>query len=347
MSVFTDEKNEYGEDLKPLRCLSFDWVMEGMAVDPQSRLLNLPVEIIGNISQYFSKDDLGRLAQVNTDCLQLARSHQFKSVTLDHSDSSSQIVQKLCAESSLRGTGSPSKNDMLNKSFAPSIVPRPGKYFGSCIRRLTVKSGRDRMEKRHNLELSVFMMNLDRRYDKTARHAHYEEYIVLIRHILISNSMPHLEILDWQDRASLPKSFFTAFALSKVRHFRLCYGEVDEEFEAEIPHDFQWPLQSLHLKLVGGSSMSGSSPPRVRRANTCPLTLSLLRPCAPTLQILKLHGNWDGRAPPFSFASNTEKLCFPKSRRVTINGMVIDPSVPDALMGPDTRVRELELDLGL
>ena len=121
---------------------SFDRVMNGMPLSSQSRLLNLPVEILGCISQYSSSVDLASLALVNSDCRQLARSYQFKDLILNYREASFQILEKLCSDTLRRGIWPPTKESLLNQCFAAENPFPPGKLIGPCIRRLIIGPGR-------------------------------------------------------------------------------------------------------------------------------------------------------------------------------------------------------------
>ncbi|KAF7510817.1 hypothetical protein GJ744_005917 [Endocarpon pusillum] len=64
--------------------------------------------------------------------------------------------------------------------------------------------------------------------------------------------MPHLELLDWEDRISMPNSMFNAFACSSIQHLKLFRVAIEEEFEIELPVALAhrgWPLRTLHLEL--------------------------------------------------------------------------------------------------
>ena len=136
MSSFSGSKDEYGKDVVPPNGLSFDRVMEGKHVISKSPLLAIPIEILRQIIQYLSSNDLRNLIFVNSDCRQLIKSQQFKSVILDYSLSSSGLVQMLCQEIIKR------------KHNTVSVT-----YIGSCIRRLTFATQPAWVEHRHNISM--------------------------------------------------------------------------------------------------------------------------------------------------------------------------------------------------
>ena len=272
MSSFSGSKDEYGKDVVPPNGLSFDRVMEGKHVISKSPLLAIPTEILGQIIQYLSSNDLRNLAFVNSDCLQLARSQQFKSVILDYSPSSSGLVQMLCQEATKR-----------EHSVATAI------YIGSCIRRLTFATQSAWVEHRHNISMdSIQTLDRDVRERRVAidTEAFFGVYLLAAEIALSSTSMPHLELLNWEDMAVLPQSLFVAMVASSIQHLGLYRVRVDQEFKVQLPDHSKldsWPLRSLHLELSPAVSAKGIS--------LRPLTMSILRLCAPTLETFKWNGS--------------------------------------------------------
>lgn len=325
MSTFSGSIDEYGKDVVPPNALSFDRVMEGKHIVSGSRLFGLPVEILGQVVQYLSHTDLQRLALVNSDCRQLARSQQFKSVLLNYSPNSSSLLWKLFDEAIQR------EHDTTRNA-----------YLGSCIRRLTIATHPAWVERRHDFNLEAQGPDVRERVAEATK-AFYGGYLGLIERALSRKALPYLELLDWGDRVVIPRSLFVAMACSNIQHLRLSHVCVDEEFEILIPHgqprDF-WPLRSLHLEIIpvvagpkGGKSL--------RLLNT-----SILRLCAPTLEVLRWEGNLLGSKDLHSFAASGDPVRFPRLRRLTINGVeLLDSSILDALIGPNTSVRELDINI--
>ena len=103
MSKYVNADDLFPEIAFP-SCFSFDRVTNGISSSSDTRLLDLPVEIIGNISRYFSSTDLASLALVNSDCRELARSHQLEDLVLNYHKASSQVLGKLCTEVQRRET---------------------------------------------------------------------------------------------------------------------------------------------------------------------------------------------------------------------------------------------------
>lgn len=329
MSTFSGGKDEYGKDVVPPNCLSFDRVMENKHIVSESHILNLPIEILGRVIQHLAGSDLGNLALVNSDCRQLARSQQFKSILLDYSFDSSLLLEKVC-----------------NEAKARVHAPAPGTYLGSCIRRLTVATHPGWVERRHDLTFSG-LQGLDREIAKerlgSATKAFFDVHLSSIEAALSSRSMPHLELLDWEDMVVLPKSLFMAMICSAIQHLKLFRVKVDEEYEVQVPNDLlyrHWPLKSLHLELAWTLSSAGNG------GSIRPLSTSILYLCAPTLETLKWVAGISSSRDFYSFASFGDELSFPCLRRLTLKGIGFsDSSILRILLGPATKVRELEMDV--
>lgn len=76
-------------------------------------------------------------------------------------------------------------------------------------------------------------MEEKRRRDAEAR-ASEIEYINNIQ--LLSNvlTLPHLEVLIWEDSDEVPQSFFNLLALSPVKHLKLFRVFVEDEFKIDL-----------------------------------------------------------------------------------------------------------------
>lgn len=113
-------------DIKSPLPLAFDRVMEGTAVAARnSPLFNIPTEILTFIVNYLvtDKENLTSFALVNSDCRQLARSCQFRTVELDGGPRSYRILGILQREAVER---------RQNCGYTRSLS------LGACIRRMVV-----------------------------------------------------------------------------------------------------------------------------------------------------------------------------------------------------------------
>jgi len=331
MPMFTCDKDGVGkEDVPPLP-LSFDRVNRGQPPRSTAALLSLPYEILGLILVYVNSGSLPALALANHDCLQWARSRQFCSIKLDYSYASVNLVEHLLME----------HRDRLNTGsmISPSI--------GDCIRRITVATkpiwvrhrlgadlGSERFEKLPEDERREQMVEASKEF--------LNGYISIIQAVLNIITMPHLELLDWEDNICLPHSFFKDIAMSSIKHLKLYRVQVKEEFVIELPKpckDLRWPLQTLHMNIYPSSDKWG-------KISTSPLSTSILRLCAHTLRDLTLE-NMNRKDPLVFVDQNSIPVPrFPNLRNLALGSgvLIVDTSTLDSLVHDD--LRTLDIDAG-
>jgi F-box domain len=210
MPTFTGNTDQYGKDVVPPLPVSFDRSMEGRSPSTAAPLFKLPYEILSMILQFVDHPSLSSLALVNSDCRQMARSAQFHSVCFNYSPQSWQLLQLLSNESKERSSNN-------GRTSSPAI--------GACIRRITVATQPLYIGQIHQIELSEEFTNLDEdiqdeRMGKATEA--YELYLELLSDVLsMSQALPHIELLDWEDRWSPPRLFFDHLPQSKIQHLKL------------------------------------------------------------------------------------------------------------------------------
>ena len=237
----------------------------------RSKLVTIPPEILALIVQEVPEASLSSLALVNSDCRQLARSRQFRNVCLDYSNHSLAIILKLQEEKFERF----SHNGLTHK---PALGP--------CIRRLTVATHPGWIKLRHNIDISQEFNALSKTEQskrlKEANDAFFGLYIPCIQDLLYNRTvLPHLELLDWEDRTPLQPHFFNSIANSAIQHIKLFRTPVDKVFTISAPQSQpsgSWPLQNLHLEIVPVMTNVDLDVSR--------LCTSLLQACAPSLRSL-------------------------------------------------------------
>lgn len=114
LPYFSGTKDDFERGIAQLPPMLFDRINEGQPFSADFFLSRLPFELVWNIIKLVDGEDLGALAVVNRDCLQLARSRQFTTITLDHSDSAVGILDILADECEQR-----SKN--ASRTRTPSV----------------------------------------------------------------------------------------------------------------------------------------------------------------------------------------------------------------------------------
>ena len=290
MPMLSGGTDEFGKELVPPLPLLFDRVSEGRKPVSGSILLRVPLEVLALVVQKIPETSLASLALVNSDCRQLARSRQFASLHFDYSDDTMAIIGILLREA----------RERLNNN---GLTSRPA--LGPCVRRLTVATHPGWLQHRHNVELSESFIALPKK-EKSERltaacDAFFGSYITSI-HLLLSNRtvLPHLELLDWEDKFALQPSFYDAIANSNIRHLKVYRVYADKSFTIDQPQSQpSWPLRSLYLEIlpaIGNRDLDVSG-----------LCTSILRICAPSLRSLTwstcrpnpIHTNGLGPSPRF------------------------------------------------
>lgn len=333
MPMFSGSIDSYGKEVVPARPLGFDMVNGGRPPQCTARLFQLPLEILGIILEHVASDSLAALALVNHDCLQLARSRQFVSIKLDYSDASLAILDKLLAEMTER-LGNPG-----DKS-SPSL--------GACIRRITVATHPGWVTYRHGVSLGdenfrALPENERSRLMTEASSAFFGAYIPRMQCVLNHFAMPHLELLDWEDKIGLPQTFYNHLALSPVKHLKLFRVMVDQEFRIELPEAFRsykWPLQTLYLELC-------SNLRKIGEVSTAPLAASILRLCASTLESLTLKSS--RKQDPYTFLDQDPAVipCFTSLRHLTLETVIFeDASMLKALVNDNLRTLDVDIEQG-
>ena len=300
MPVLTGTKDDFGKELVPPLPLLFDRVSEGREPVSDSILFRLPLEVLALVVHEVPESSLGSLALVNTDCRQLARSRQFRNLCLDYSDSTLAIVQKL-------------QEERVERSTNHGLTRKPA--LGSCIRRLTVATHPGWIHHRHGIELSESFNAMPKsersKRLKAAGNAFFGSYIPSIQSLLSNKTvLPHLELLDWEDRIVVQPLFYDAIANSTIQHLKLYRVPADKVFSINPPHSRSsgsWPLRSLYLEIM--PAMSNID------LDVSLLCTSMLRLCAPSLQSL----TWAACYPkPFHTDGLGPSPCFPSLRHLRL-----------------------------
>ena len=316
MPILDGSKDDFGKDVVPPLPLSLDRVMEGGLISLHCRLLDLPIEVLAIILQYIAADreTLASLALVNSICRQWARSSQFASLHLDYSDRSLAMISLLSEEIQERL----SNNGLTRK---PSL--------GACIRRVLVSTHPGWINHRHHLALNEEFSQKSREdreaLEEEAAKLYYDRYVPAIGSI-VESGLPHLELLDWEDRIVVPRSFFNSFAASSIQHLKLFRVGVDEEFEV-IPRagSTNWPLRSLDIEI----SWSLNN----KAGKLSPLLASILQLCAPTLETLHLTDSRYRSDEAISFGSDQPIPQFPRLRTLAVGFFTtLDKSMLQALL---------------
>jgi len=290
---------------------------------PTSTLCHLPDEILAMILSYLDPADLAKLAFVNSDCRQLARSKQFSSVIFDYSEQCWSLISYLALEARLR---SMNKNGLTAK---PSL--------GACIRHI-ITNPHTKFYYQIPWENWGFISEEERVVERDqaeeAQRVSNDFYKPLVLGIITyEKTCPNLECLYW-DGIDIPCYTFQSLALSKVKHLKLetC---VDRVFEIKQP----WPLRTLDLNI---SWFDFDPPPG---SGTTKLCASILRSCASTLEEFSWECRMTGNEPQSFGIDPSDIPHFPKLKALQLSNREItfaDTFMMEALLGAPLVVLEAD-----
>lgn len=234
------------EDHGPLKIIPSHRVASGLgACDSNSSIFSLPVEVIDNIARCISSEASSSLSLVSRHCLQLARSLRFADVWLDYSPRSHAMLVQLTQEASLS----------REKKWVATL-----EFLGVCVRRLYVRTSVDHTEIRHRVDLRKHLPEEDEADDRhylprgeetrdphEGNHAYYNDYLPAISGALM-HALPNLEALQWEDRATHPRSCIMAMAHSPIKTLTLKYTQiVDDLTDAPISRPLFANMQLRYL----------------------------------------------------------------------------------------------------
>ncbi|RYP76361.1 hypothetical protein DL771_001800 [Monosporascus sp. 5C6A] len=313
------QNDQFGKENNVRLPLLLDRVMEGRARKSESRLLQLPAELLGDIADELADDKptLASLALVNSDCRQLARSCQFAEVCFDYSPQAIGLLHKLLDECLER------QNSSRNLTI------------GSCIRRVTMAADVQWMARRNEKlyesiwgETSSQFTKEDTQLLREEGSKQYEAYRNCVLRV-ISGAMPNLEYVGWHDRYLVYEDFFALLSRSPAQHLILHRVPLNQPYILEPPvTPATWPLRSLSLSVreafrfgadFGADEQTAPEEPLMegQRQDT-PRSMSLFyitlfQRCAPTLEFLKWSDQSIGLGgAPCSFGDT--RISFPRLR---------------------------------
>lgn len=273
-------------DIKSPLPLAFDRVMEGTAVAARnSPLFNIPTEILTFIVNYLvtDKENLTSFALVNSDCRQLARSCQFRTVELDGGPRSYRILGILQREAVER---------RQNCGYTRSLS------LGACIRRMVVGNAgywkevtalRPRKPGRAIDDSSDDVWDDDKEKLQQWRASigkisHTLNEVYKPNMLFAISSLVHLESLEIE-QASWNQSFLNNLTACTTKHLSLHHVEMTDivpVMEASVV----LPLETLdiHLRWDSHFSYDFDGPP----LNASSSWNTILRLCSASLRTLTL-----------------------------------------------------------
>ncbi|KAL7929893.1 hypothetical protein V8C35DRAFT_284037 [Trichoderma chlorosporum] len=235
-----DERKHLIKDAGAIRCLLLDTVMQGRKRESQSRFLQMPAEILADITDLLAEDKptLASLALVNSDCRYLARSSQFAEIHFDYSIQAQQLLRHLALEIQHEA-------DVTTRTFP----------IGVCIRKFTFASLPKHVIRCHQQLYNSEFDSWERPYysdeQREALQQEAREYYGALRDTaasVIAHAMPNLEILNWEDLFLVDDKFFTDISRCSAHHVKIRKVIINKPWPMEPPlTPALWPLRSLDL----------------------------------------------------------------------------------------------------
>ncbi|RYP33546.1 hypothetical protein DL768_011095 [Monosporascus sp. mg162] len=309
--------DQFGKEKNARLPLLLDRVMEGRPRKSESRLLQLPAELLGDIADLLANDKptLASLALVNSDCRQLARSCQFAGFCFDYSPQALGLLHKLL-------------NELLERQHSsrnPTI--------GSCIRRATIAADVQWMARRNEKLYESIWGETSSQFTKQERELLREEgskqYEAYRNYVLqaISEAMPNLEYVGWYDQYLVYEDFFALLSRTSAQHLVLHRVPLNRPYILEPPvTPATWPLRSLSLNVreafrFGDEAQTAPEEPLMGgQSQDIPRSMSLFyttlfQRCGPTLEFLK----WSDQYTAGSLGENRisfgdTRISFPRLR---------------------------------
>lgn len=277
-------------------------------------LFKLSEDTIGKILSYLTGPDLAALAFVDRDSRQLARTRQFRSVWINFSKASMELLRLLIDEAC--------------EVHWAGRLPRNQWRLGACIRRITVCSDSVPRKMLLSIDTSWIMEKL-RNNDAVELHACHMNALEVVLRVAV----PNLEFLDWRDSVPITPSITRAIIDGKLTRLELHNIAIREDFAVPVEgFREKWTLRSLLLSVY----VKGKGKERPRADI---FTASILRLAAPTLEEL-VWQQPPTNSPDRSFTIGEESLRFPKLKKLQLRWVLADDTVWSALI-PGTGISTL------
>jgi hypothetical protein len=274
-----------------------------------SRLLNLPIELLDIIASHIPGSSLHNLALTCRDCLTLARGRQFAGVGI---------------HLSRRGYGK-----LVGRIFDELADEKEGRHLNKstpiykCIRKLII--GIDFQE-----EILASETSIEGRHQSPQ--LVHEFHGVILRLIA---ELPHLHTLGWLDTEFITPSIWSYICFSSIRDLTL-YGLVKLPIDIrQIDIEATVQLTSLHLYLVDNNQS------RELRRDTKLFEHDLLPLVSNTLECL----SWVTYV-GYPYGPSLDPMpSFPRLKELRLNHKELDVRYLEELIPPDSqcRLRVLEV----
>lgn len=279
-------------------------------VYPISRfpLFKLSEEAVGRILSYLTGADLAALALVDKDCRQLARTRQFRSVWLNFSTASMELLTLLVEEGCER--------------IARTYGSGHNRWrLGSCIQRITIACESPPKEKEEK-QSSIRTWVESRMRSNAAVELHTSHINAL--DLVLRVAVPNLEFLDWKDRVPLTPLIVDSIISSRITKLELHSVILREDFDLDLDRFGQVECR-LRCLLLDVSEIRSSE------SNEGKFISSVLVMAAPTLEHLIWFDNgFNSSAKKHSFGE--KPVTFPRLKKLQLRWVPADDTVWSALI---------------
>ncbi|KAF9770141.1 hypothetical protein IL306_012341 [Fusarium sp. DS 682] len=328
----TDREMDFykGEPKPRLDPLLLDIVMQGRPLaSPQSKLLQLPSEILAKIARFVAEDKeaLRQLSLVNSDCRGLARACMFSEVKFDYARPKMSLLLSLLREIARQFKG-PSIRDCIRK-----FIFKPNPFNVRFAHRELWQIFRDDPDWLDAQEASEIKADAARTFQQ-------------IHGLILNNvrNMPNLETLIWDNKFPLDEEGFSLI-VNSTAHNLIFNGTISKGFPLGPPlTPPSWPLRSLHLdvKLAGAWDRENNIDGQNRPNPSNDFFKSLFQLCSQSLESLAWV-SWNSSSwKPISLEVNSES--FPRLRKLRImpGPNAIDEQTMASLLSAPLKSLELQ-----
>lgn len=308
-----------------IRPLGFHRVMERNPIAAHdSPLFNCPTEVLADIVDHLGADpkDFASLALVNSDCRQLARSWQFCKITMDSTPRAEAILALLLLEADLR------QQNKLGLSLGACIRHIETGSSGYWKKVMAVAPRKPGFSADDNDEEAW-----DEDTSKMEQWRRQAEIMTLERELFVRRvhhamtSLPHLYTLELTAETVLDQPFINLLlSFTTVRHLDKARFSLTEEIP-RVDASVEWPLETLDVTL----SWDWEYGYERENLDASQHLYQLLRPCAPSLQSLKLSYSTLRRPGKELDTPVAFDLHFPQLRHLEIGSLCHRDVGPSAL----------------
>ncbi|KAF5668260.1 hypothetical protein FDENT_11876 [Fusarium denticulatum] len=299
--------DNFGRENNRPRSLLLDMVMQDRPRVSSCKLLQLPAEILAEIVDLLSDDttSLESLAEVRTDCQQLAYCSYFAQVTFNYS--------------------------LEARQFASNLVEEKEAKFvcGSCTRKVIWAPDPQHVANTHRELYESFYdedVDLTEEQERVLYDEACVEYVAArAAAVEAISSLPNLETLIWKDEYSLDKDLFEKITRCSARHIEPDGPAIGDAWSLTPPlTPMTWPLRLFKLD-VSLAHDKWNEMKAKGETGTHPMTRffsTLFHFCSPTLE--SLTWTYSGETSDVLVSIGETAVSFPRLRYLKLQSVKLD-----------------------